>query len=101
MELFRGFLFRPAINLGHDKRFFTVAVAQSFAHPNLTSALVVVPAVVQKIDAAIQSLSDDADRQLFIDMTQSKMPAAYTNRRNFLTCAAKCSIDHFSRHLSS
>src|ERR1700681_4203554 len=44
IQLFRRFLLRPTVDLGHHKSPRTVAVAQGLAHASLTGALVIIPA---------------------------------------------------------
>src|ERR671936_443986 len=70
----RGFLFRPAVDLGHQEGFVAVAVAQRVAHPGLAGAAVVVPAVVHEADAAINRAAHDADAQVLIHMLEAKVP---------------------------
>src|SRR5260370_42715581 len=53
VELLSRFLFRPAVNLGHDERLRPIAVAQGFAHANFAGALVIVPTIIKKVDPAI------------------------------------------------
>src|SRR6266849_3793324 len=53
VELLSRFLFRPAVNLGHDKSLRSIAIAKGFAHASLAPAFVIVPTIIQKVDAAI------------------------------------------------
>ncbi len=53
IELPSRFLFRPSVNLGHDKSLRSIAIAQSSTHANFAGALVIVPTIIQKVDAAI------------------------------------------------
>src|SRR6266850_8601243 len=53
VELLSRFLLRPAVNLGHDKSLRPIAVAKGLAHASLAPAFIIVPTVIQKVDAAI------------------------------------------------
>src|SRR6266852_3090683 len=58
--------FGASVDLGHEKRFLTIAVAQRVTHADFTLATVVVPAVIEKIDAFIETRADDANAFLRI-----------------------------------
>src|ERR1022692_2740166 len=55
-----------AVNLGHEESFLTVAVSQRFAHAFFADASVVVPAVVEEVDSAVERGAYDADAFLFV-----------------------------------
>src|SRR6185295_11640820 len=95
-QLPRSFLFRAAVDFGHQEYFAPVAVAQRFAHADLTRAIVVVPAVVHKVDAAIDRSANDPDAQLFIHGFETEMPASKTNGRYPFFGAAQGAVRHFS-----
>src|SRR4029077_14437738 len=61
------------------------------AHADFTFAAVVVPAVVEKIDALIETYADDANAFLRIRLF-AKMIATEPNERDFLSGAAQRSI---------
>src|SRR5262249_50412572 len=67
-----------------------VAVAQRLAHLQFAGSIVVVPAVVHEIDAAIDGGADDADT-LFIRWA-SDVISAQSNRGNLFAGAAKCLV---------
>src|SRR5689334_3068753 len=50
-KLSGSLLFGPSINLGHHKSAFAIAIAQRLAHAFFALAFVVVPTVVEKINA--------------------------------------------------
>src|SRR6266851_3023517 len=79
--------FCVSVDLGHQKRFLAITVAQSVAHADFTLATVVVPAVVEKIDSFIKTSADDADAFLRIRLI-AKMIATESNGRHFLSGAA-------------
>src|SRR2546425_2017625 len=72
-----------------------VAVTQRFAHAFLTSAFVVVPAVVEKVDASIDCRTNNANCQLLINLFQTEMPAANPDCGNLFSRASEYSINHF------
>src|SRR5216684_1739375 len=75
--------FGASVDLGHEKRFLTIAVAQRVTHADFTLATVVVPAVIEKIDAFIETRADDANAFLRIRLF-AEMIATEPNERDFL-----------------
>jgi hypothetical protein len=61
VDLPRGGLLRPAVDLGHQDDLVAVAVAEGLAHADLAATVVVVPAVVHEGDAVIDGAPDNAD----------------------------------------
>jgi hypothetical protein len=94
MELFHGFFFRAAIDLGHEKDFVAVAIAEGFAHADFARAVVVVPRVVHEIDAAIDGLANDFHAELFADALQADVPASQSDGGHFFTGASKGAVWH-------
>src|SRR5438132_1704945 len=64
------------------------------SHAYLAGAFVVIPAVIQKVDTPIYCRAHDSNRELLINVLQTKMPASQTDCRNFLAGASETSIDH-------
>src|ERR1700730_13016125 len=83
--------FGASVDLGHQKRFLAVSVAQRVAHTDFTLAAVVVPAVVEKIDALIEARTDDANPFLRIRLV-AQMIATEPYERNFFAAATQGSI---------
>src|SRR5467141_754530 len=83
--------FGAPVDLGHKKGLLAIAVAQRVAHADFTLAAVVVPAVVEKIDALIEARADDANAFLGIHLI-AKMIATEPNERDFLFGAAQGSV---------
>ena len=76
IELPRRFLVRSPVDLRHQEDLLPVAVAERLAHARLARAVVVVPAVVEEVDAAVHGRADDPDGQLRVDVFESEMPAS-------------------------
>src|ERR1700693_125887 len=91
VDLIRSSGLGASVDLGHEKSFFAVTIAQRFAHADLTLAAVVIPAVVEKIDALIQTSANDTNAFLGISLF-AKMIATETNERDFFSAAAQRSI---------
>src|SRR5260370_30696582 len=96
VELFAGFFPGSSIDLGHHKRTVAVAVTQRPAHAFLTLSIVVVPTVVEKVDASIDGRTNNANCQLLVNSFQTEMPAAYPDCRHLFSGAAQCSINHLA-----
>src|SRR5215469_5758743 len=86
----RGGFVSP-IDLGHQEGFFAVTIAKRFAHANFTLAAVVVPAVVQEIDALIEGLANDGDALVGVGLL-AQVIAANANQRDSFAGAAKLAI---------
>ena len=97
-DLPSGFFFRTAVDLGHQEYLVPVAVAERFAHPGFAGAVIVVPAVIHEVDAALNRVANDADAQLFIHVLEAKVPASQANRGYPLSRAAEDSVRHFCMH---
>src|ERR1700737_2165758 len=52
---------RPAVDLCHDERLLPVAVTESSPHPPLAGTQVIVPAVIEEIDASIDGGPHDSN----------------------------------------
>src|SRR5580704_17877380 len=57
-DLLLGNLFSAAINLCHEKNLLTISIFQGLSHPDFTLAFVIVPTVIHKCNAAIDSGTD-------------------------------------------
>ena len=83
VQLLGGLFFGAAIDLGHQEDFRAVAVAQGFTHPAFAFPSVVIPRIVQEIDASIHGIANDLQAQLFANVSEPEMPASQPNRGNF------------------
>src|ERR1700687_225158 len=90
-DLARSRSFRAPVDLGHEKCFLPIAVAQRVAHADFALAAIVVPAVVEKTDSLIQPGADNANTFLGIRLL-AKMIATEADERDFLTGVAQPSI---------
>src|ERR1700686_1753844 len=88
MQLLGGGLLSLAIDLGHQESLLTVTVAQRLAHANLALPIVIVPAVVEEVDAGIECRADDANAVLLIGL-HADVVAPEAQNRNFLAGTAK------------
>src|SRR6266403_1182737 len=91
IELRGGGLPGLAVDFGHEEGLLAIAVAQRLAHADFTVAVVVVPAVVEEVDAAIERGADDADALLFVGL-DTEMPAAEADDRDAFAAAAELAI---------
>ena len=71
-----------------------MAVGESLAHAQLADASVVVPAVVEEVDAALDGLVDEADGFSLFEVGFAEMVAAESDGGDALASAAECAIDH-------
>src|SRR5438128_747400 len=72
VELPHRFGVRSSVNLRHQKDLLPVAITERFSHARLARAVVVVPAVVQEVDATIDLYSDDPEAELLVEAFQSQ-----------------------------
>ena len=80
-----------SVDLGHKKSLLAVTITQRVAHADFTLAAVVIPAVVEKIDALIETRANDANAFLRICLF-AEMIATKANERDSLSTAAQRSI---------
>jgi len=76
----RGFV--ASVDLRHHKCFAPIAIAQGFSDSRLALAVVVVPTVVEKINAIIQSGSHDSDAFGFLYQGAAKVMPPDTHDRD-------------------
>jgi len=81
--LLRGGLLGPPIDLRHQKSFLPVAIAQRFTHADLALAVVVVPAVIQERDAAVERGPDDSNAFLLVRLHANVVSAQPYHRNLF------------------
>src|ERR1700682_6076878 len=91
IELRGGELPGLTVDLGHEEGLLAVAVAQRLAHADFAVAAIVVPAVVEEVDTAVECGADDADAFLFVGLN-TEMPAAQANNRDTFAAAAELAI---------
>ena len=79
LEALQGFVdllgsgfFRAAIEFRHQKRFLTITVTERHSHAFLALAVGVVPAIIEKSDAAIQGRANDANCLLLIRLSEMR-----------------------------
>ena len=61
LELLVVGVFGAAVHFGHEEDLAAVAVAEGLAHADFAEAVVVVPAVVEEGDAAVDGFADEGD----------------------------------------
>src|SRR2546427_12164318 len=61
LDLPRGRRPRLSVDFGHQECSLSISVPEGFPHPNLALPVVVVPGVVEEIDARVDRGADDAD----------------------------------------
>ena len=80
-----------AIDFGHQKGSLAITVAQRSAHSNFALSVVVVPAVIEKIDSFIDSCTNDANAFVGIALFAQVIPAE-SDQGNAFTGAAERSM---------
>ena len=80
-----------AIDLGHEERFLAVSIAQGLAHADFAGAAVVVPAVVEEVDAFVEGGADDANALLLV-LLAAEVISAESDAGHVLAGVAQCAI---------
>src|SRR5438094_2638358 len=80
---------RLPVDFGHQEGSFAVAVPEGLSHSDLTPALIVVPGVVEEVDARVDRGADDADAPRLREVRLSKVEPAEADRGDPLACAAE------------
>src|SRR5687768_4504112 len=91
-----AFRFLPGtpVDLGHQEGTIAVAIPQRFAHALLTDAVVVVPAVVEEVDATVKCAPDDLDGVIIAQLLEAEMVSAETNGRDAFSGATQVAVRH-------
>src|SRR5216117_181684 len=89
---------RLPIDLGHQESSLPVAVTEGLSHSDLAPPLIVVPGVVEEIDARVDRGADDADALRLREVRLAKVEPAEADRGDSLACAAEAA--HRDRGLS-
>jgi hypothetical protein len=87
-QLLFGGLSRLPVDLGHEKRFLPVPIAQSFPHADFAYAAVVVPTVIEEGDSVVECSADDANA-FFLVRTHPEVITAESDQGDFLTSVAQ------------
>src|SRR5580700_11694454 len=90
-DLIRSGGLGASVDLGHEKSLLAVTIAQRVAHADFTLAAIVVPAVVEKIDALIETGANDANAFLGICLF-AKMIAPKKAFASFAPVSMRASI---------
>ncbi len=86
--------FGTAVELGHQEHFPPVAaLRQRLAHADLAVAVVVVPAVVQKVDAPVHARVDELD-PLGVAVGAADVEAAHADERDLLAGPSEHPVRH-------
>src|SRR5262249_3985061 len=94
IELARCFPFGSAVDLGHEESLVAISITQCFSYTSFAGAIVIVPAVVEEVHAAVESGADNTNCNLLIDVFQTEVPAFDADGRHLLSGASKISVDH-------
>src|SRR6266851_2104258 len=84
-------LFVTAVDLGHQQHLLTVAVPQRFTHPDFTRAVVIIPAVVHKVDPVVDGGANNADTLLLVGLLADVI-AAQAHNGDLLSRASQGAI---------
>jgi hypothetical protein len=87
IDLRSGGLLGLPVDFGHEQGLLAVAVAKRLAHADFAVAAVVVPAVVEEIDAAVECGADDFDAVLFVGLHADVIAAKAYDRDAFAGAA--------------
>src|SRR5947209_6061180 len=59
LQLLSSHLLSAPVNLSHQERLLPISVAQCLSHPDLALPVVVIPAVVEEVDALIERATNN------------------------------------------
>src|SRR5437016_1142057 len=91
VDLPRRGLLVATVDLGHEKRLVTITVAQRLSHTDFARSRVVVPAVVEKVDTAVDGRAHDADGLLLVRLPP-EMVAAQPDQRHHFSSPPKATV---------
>ena len=97
IDLACRFCLGPAVDLGHQKCLVPVPLKrEGGAHAYFALAIVVIPSVVEKADAAIDGLVHKARSFIVGDGIAADFGTANADERNFDSCRSQLSVKHFA-----
>src|ERR1700756_2294666 len=79
-NLLRRSFFGAPVDLCHQEGFRPIPVPQRLTHTNFTLSAVVIPAVVQKVDAIVECGTNNSDALLFIRLHPDVIPPKADDR---------------------
>src|SRR6266404_3848625 len=93
LELCGRSLSVAAVDLGHQQHSLPVAVPQRFAHADFARAVVIVPAVVQEINAVVDGGANNAKTLLLVSLLTNVI-AAQADNRDLLSSPSQGAVWH-------
>src|SRR6185437_15606336 len=75
VDLICGGLGIAAVDLRHQESLLPIAIAESLAHADLAFSAVVIPAIIEEVDAFVESRSDNADALVLIALIPNVVTA--------------------------
>ena len=98
IDLFRGRFFRATVDLGHQESAVAARVLfERLAHPHLAFAPVIIPGVIEKVDAPIKARVDQLYGVVLRQIRFSQMKAAHTDTRNLFAGVSERTIRNVLR----
>src|SRR5437762_11990284 len=80
---------RLPIDLGHQESSLAVPVPEGLSHSDLAPPLIVVPGVVEEIDARVDRGADDAEALRLREVRLSKVEHADADRGEFIAWSSE------------
>src|SRR6185436_15814968 len=93
IDLFGGGLPGASIDLCHQKDALSVSIAQRFAHADFASAVMIVPAVIQEVNAAVDRFANEPNAFFLVTRHANVVPTQ-ANGGDLLASASQLSINH-------
>jgi len=84
-----------AVNLGHQENSLPVTIPQGLTHAHFAFAVVIVPTIIEKIDALIDGGSNDANALPFVFLG-ADMVTAQAHKRHLLATASQRAVRHLA-----
>ncbi len=82
-----------SVDLGHQKHFGTVAIAQGLAHPYFALTVMVIPAVIHEGDAEIDGRANQVDAVLLF-FHEPNVVATHAQRAYPFSGTPECPVEH-------
>src|SRR5438034_4490260 len=98
IELSHRFRVRSPVDLRNQKDLLPVAIPERLSPAGFACAVVVVPAVVQEVDATVDGRSNDPETEVLVDAFQSEMPASKADRGDSFSCPSQRAVRDCGLH---
>src|SRR5438552_4640014 len=95
-DLVGGSFLVATVDFRHEECSPAIAVAECLAHTDLALPIVIVPAVIEKVESIVDCGAHDANTLRLFDVRPGEVVSAQAYHRNHLSCVAEPALGELS-----